>query len=761
MTIKRPTDRLVTLLTIVFFFSGFASLVYQVVWQRLLTLHYGVSSISTTLIVGVYMAGLGLGGLAGGYLAEKVRRKVQLYFWIELGIGVFGLFSLGFVGYLGRATAGSPYFLSALYMFLFLSIPTFLMGITLPLLTKIFNRVQQNFFRTVSFLYFINTIGAACGAFITSYFLISFFGLDIALYAAAVVDLILAFMVWLASRMNGSVIAPAGDQASAVETPSGGLGRWAYVIVFITGFLALGYEIVWYRLISVLVKDSPYAFSTILAIYLLGIALGSLSANKYLQRHPGADRRSLFFTLQFLIGLFTLIVISGYFYLTRDTGFGILTHLSFNSYLHPDPELLRHLPRGIGSFALLYSYLDIFLWPLLFLFIPTFLMGAAFPLISSLALVREDDEGKTVGTVYFYNIMGNVAGSVLTGFVILPTFGSEPTLLFLALANVLAIFLVVKAGRLVLSPAGRAAIFAVIFLAGVLIFPRRGDLYRLIHPLPNDRQMILNEGVDGLVVSYYTDGPTTDYINGLEHGLFGADWYFAWVAAAAGYAPGLEDVLVIGFGSGTFPAVLEKMDGLGKMTVVELSPTLMRNHVSIPFYKSILENPKMKLVIEDGRRYLLQTDDKYDVILMDPLRTTTAFANNLHSRQFFELAGKHLKPGGVLLIGGLNEEWVVPKTIASVFPYVQVFEQFVVASDNPLVMNGSRMDQILASLPAGKGGQVAGYMRKTYRGDQNFILDAAREYPANEEWKPNTEYYLGIRIMERLHILKPRPPKPG
>ena len=214
--------RLITLLSTVFFFSGFASLIYQVVWQRLLTLHYGVGSISTTLIVGVYMAGLGIGGWVGGLLAERTQCRVLLYFWIELGIGIFGLFSLAFVNFLGHATAGSPYILSAFYMFLFLSVPTFLMGITLPLLTKIFSRFSQNFVGTVSFLYFINTIGASVGALFTSYVLISFFGLDWAVYFAAIIDLVLAIVIWLASRLANKIPSSTGyGDAAEIELQRG------------------------------------------------------------------------------------------------------------------------------------------------------------------------------------------------------------------------------------------------------------------------------------------------------------------------------------------------------------------------------------------------------------------------------------------------------------------------------------------------------------------------------------------------------------
>jgi predicted membrane-bound spermidine synthase len=751
-----PHQRVLTILSIVFFFSGFASLIYQVVWQRLLTLHYGVGSISITLIVGVYMAGLGIGSWVGGILAERVKQRVMLYFWVELGISLFGVVSLMFINMLGRATAGSPHFLSGLYMFLFLSIPTFLMGITLPLLTKIFSSYSHNFLGNVSFLYFINTIGASIGTLLTSYVLISFFGLDIAVYTAVAIDLILVILIWLTSRMAGKVPVVQAKETDDTET-SGGLGRWAYLLIFITGFLAMGYEIVWYRLIGVLVKDSPYAFSTTLSVYLLGIALGSLVINKYLSGRPSTNRKSLFFFLQFMIGFYILFSLTAYYYLTQNTGFSELTSLSFRNYLHPDPQLLNYLPRQIPPFNLIYSYLDLFMWPMIFLFIPTFLMGAGFPLVSSLAFSKNDSVGSTVGTVYFFNILGNVLGSILTGFVVLPLLGSELTFLIMALTSVSGLLFAQRMFGRTIRLATRFGLAAGIIIVFLLIFPRKGEIYRIIHPHPENVHQVINEGVDAVVVSYHNWGPTSDYINGQEHGRFGTEWYYAWVTEAAIYTPSLDNVLVIGFGAGTFPFVLEEMDNLGKMTVVELSPTLIKNQKDIPFYQEMLSDPRLTLVIDDGRRYLLQTSEKFDLILMDPVRTTTSHANNLHSKEFFELARQHLKPGGVLLIGGLNEERVVSKTIASVFDYVRIYDLFTIGSDVPLVRNIKNQNNVYAALDEEMRKHVVDYVSGNYRGDRSFILDVASDYPINEELKPVTEYYLGLKVKERLRILRHDP----
>ncbi len=171
------------------------------VWQRLLTLHYGVGSISITLIVSVYMFGLGFGALIGGYLAERIRKKVLLYFIVEAALGLFGLGSLSFLDVLGRYTAGTSYTVSLLCLVLFLSLPTLLMGITLPLLTKIFNGVIRDFFHSISLLYFINTLGAAIGALFASYIAITFWGLDGAIYCAVFINILLALAIVALSRL--------------------------------------------------------------------------------------------------------------------------------------------------------------------------------------------------------------------------------------------------------------------------------------------------------------------------------------------------------------------------------------------------------------------------------------------------------------------------------------------------------------------------------------------------------------------------------
>ena len=159
-----------------FFLSGFSALVYQVAWQRLLTVHYGVGAISICLIVSVYMFGLGVGGLFGGRAAERIRRRLPAYVAVELSIAAFGLLSPRLLSVLGRHTAGSDYVATCAWLAAFLAIPTILMGTTLPLVTKIYSPLARSFVGTVGVLYAVNTLGAALGSLVASYVIVSKLG---------------------------------------------------------------------------------------------------------------------------------------------------------------------------------------------------------------------------------------------------------------------------------------------------------------------------------------------------------------------------------------------------------------------------------------------------------------------------------------------------------------------------------------------------------------------------------------------------------
>lgn len=758
-TIKNIPVKLTSLLLSVFFFSGFAALMYQVAWQRILTLYYGVGAVSTTLIVSVYMFGLGFGALLGGFLAERAKEKLFLYFVIELLIGCFGLLSLQLLDFLGRYTAGSSYTLSFFYMFLFLSIPTMLMGITLPLLTKIFNRLIQNFLDTVSLLYFINTIGAAVGSVFASYVVISFFGLDSAVYFAAAVNFMLAFLIFLAKYV------PSGqDEDNYASRPQNDhkaiLGRVAYVLVFVTGFLAIGYEIAWFRIIGVLVKASPYAFSSVLSVYLLGIALGSFSMSKYLKKNSSVDKRSLFFIIQFLIGFTVIVIIAGYCYLTQHTFLSAFTRESFYIELHPNYNVTS--PQSLEDFLrAVYSLIDVFLWPFLFVFIPTFLMGASFPLISLLALSQRNKEGQTVGTIYFFNIAGNVVGGIITGFLLLPYLGTEITVLGFSLVGIfMGLFIREISGRY-LTIVKRVILTLIFVIVAVTFSPKKGELYETMHMSPGDEfESYFEEGRDGTIMTYQHNERVWNYINGLMHGTRPLVPAYVWTMNTISYAPKAENILIIGYGTGSVTEAFLKSNEVRKVTLVELNDSLIRNLKKMKIFREMLADNRVELIIDDGRRYLLRTQEKYDIVIIDPLRSTTSYSNNLYSREFFGIVKQHLNKGGIFTLV-IDEYRVMPKTVMSEFDFVNVNRRIVITASNlPLNRDDNKSQIYFGSLSDREQTLIRDWLAEAsikeqdaeYMMDKEYLNKLLAGYPINEDWKPVTEYYIGLKTREKFFI---------
>lgn len=746
---EKPHNKVTSLLSFIFFFSGFAALMYQVAWQRLLTVHYGVGTISITIIVSVFMFGMGLGALYGGYLAERVKNLFTLYFIVELLIGCFGLISIPFLDYLGRHTAGSSYMVSFFYMFLFLSLPTLLMGITLPLLTKIFNRIIHNFITTVSFLYFINTIGAAIGAVISSYVIISFFGLDSAVYFAVIINFMLAALIYIVKYFDVHGREQKEEPVPETHyTKDVSFGSFAYLLVFITGFLAIGYEIIWFRVVGVLVKSSPYAFSSVLSVYLCGIAIGSIMMHRYLQTHGNIDKKGLFYLLQFLIGIYVLAVFIGYYYLTKYTFLSTFTVNSFSQDLHP----LFRMPSltSIRSFRWdTFLILDVFLWPIFFIMVPTILMGASFPLISFLALKRSDREASTIGTTYFFNIAGNVLGGIVTGFILLRYLGTEMTLLGFALVGVLFGLCISKLTGDKLGIGRRTGVVMICIVLALIFFPKKGELYDTMHISPgNEYKSYFEEGIDGIIMTYNIGDKMKNYINGLSHGYRPGPGYYRLAVETLSCAPKVDHVLIIGYGLGSITEAVAKNDAVKKITIVEINRDLMENLEKMETFRELLSDRRIELVIEDARRLLLRTDDKYDVVLMDPLRTTTSYSNNIYSAQFFELVKDHMNPGGIFNIY-IEEHNVLPKTVLHVFEYIRAYRNFFLASTMPIKLNSERREKHIANFPEQTRAEMAKiHSKDTYSGNQDDIRKIGSHYPINQDWKPVNEYYLGSRIRE-------------
>ncbi len=737
----------------IFFLSGFAALIFQISWQRLLTVYYGVGMVSITIIVSIYMLGLGFGALLGGWLAERSRNHIRLYFWVELLVAIIGALSFPYITTIGQLTTASPYLYSLLFKIPMLLIPTIFMGMSLPILIKIFTKIIPDFTRALSTLYFVNTLGASLGALIGSYVLISFLGINWAIYIAAGLNGFLALTILGISKVFKTNLLTL-SKASTTKLPAiAPIAHHAHWIVFITGFLAIGYEIIWFRVIGVLIKASPYSFSSILSIYLLGIAIGSFAVGKWTNKLSSPQKIKVFYLLQAAIGLSVAIIFISYFYLTKHSPLGALTTISFSQPVHPPAHFLffdHHINSIARFFRFIFLSGTVFIWPLFFVLIPTIFIGASFPLITSLAVDKESGVAWTTGRIYFFNISGNVLGGLLTGFLLLPFLGSELTLLLFILVGLLFILPLLENKPVLTSCL--PLLLAVAFIFGT--FPRKGELYSIMHPQPPGHTKYFEEGIDGIVATYVKDDTeVTNYINGDSHGGRPGYSFYVQVIEAVHYAKEVKNILVIGYGTGTLAEGVLKIPGNKKVTVVELNSTLLKNLRKIPLFQKLLNDPRLNLVIGDGRRFLSKQTEKYDLIFLSSLRTTTAYSNNLYSKQFYELLSSRLTPTGIVATW-TDEDVVIYKTLASVFKHTQLYatndQGFFLASAAPFKrQNNNRLISIANSFENDDWGKIysTGEHHKIITG--RTIEKFTRSIPINEDWRPATEYFIGLRFLQR------------
>ena len=521
-------------------FSGGAGLIYQVTWQRALTLYYGVGSVSTSIVVSVFLLGLGIGALVGGWIAEKTKWRLWVYLLVEIAIGAIGLISADVIVEAGKVLSGSSLGAGFFILAIMLLIPTILMGVTLPLVVKILNSIDDNAGKSISLLYFVNTIGAALGSFIAAYYLISFYGIKHAINVAAYVNFALAGLLLLAGLVMGKRAFASSDHpktgSDGAEIVPVGPDRFSkpwlnYGVVFATGFLAVGYQIVWFRVLAVLLKQSTYVFPTVLGVYLAGIAIGSyyvhLRMNSY---HRKNNHKQVFFRINFGIALLSLLTIA-IFYWGIKTGGPVrwMATTTFDQHLHPPYHPLYAIKGDTPAELWKSRYLfgDVLIWPFLFVFPMTLLMGASFPLATSIAIGNSREEGWRTGAVYFSNIIGNVLGALITGFILSPLLGSELILLLFTLLG--GLWLLGTNRVSAMKPALKWGVLGLFSLVTILAMPHKGDLMRTMHATSTYGEVIVTENVDGVVVTSHVATPGQEgagiFINGSAHARFPAAAY--------------------------------------------------------------------------------------------------------------------------------------------------------------------------------------------------------------------------------------------
>ncbi|MCG8448058.1 MAG: fused MFS/spermidine synthase [Pirellulales bacterium] len=739
---------------IVFFAAGLPALIYQVAWQRVLTFYFGVDLYSTSVTVGSFMLGLGLGALGGGQLADGVKRPAHVYALVEFLIGCIGVASIGVFSLMGELFAGSSLGILIPVNFALLLVPAMLMGMTLPLMCRIIKINNQNIGRHLSSLYGANTLGAAFGAFVTAYLLLGTLGMDGACYFAASINFFLALTTLFISRAGQPGQEKPTDRqtspaALASQDAASLLRRSDFIVLsFLSGVVGLGYEIAWYRVLGCLLHGTVYVFGTILGIYLLGISLGSFVSRKRIDQRGAAQRFAL---SQVGIALYTfaLFVLVGNF--SWLPGLRHLIAASSYTTFHPAPELFA----GEVNLLTLYSLLDIPFWTILVLGVPTLLMGYGFPNLMRAASQSVSDLGRSVGGVYFANILGSTMGTLLVGFVSIHYLGAEVTLLLLVCLGFLPTLIILRrefqTGTASAWSRRRTSSLLATFsslVAALCFFPGPGEIVRAIHyadyedvevvSAVEDRSGVVLLKNQRKVITFPEEAKAVNtyrlYIDGANHGglrsldRHSSDEAVRWALAAHANP---RRVLCIGLGNGSMCAAAVECPQVEELVVVELNTALASVLQKTSIGRAVLESPKTRLLHDDGRRWLLaNAQEKFDVVMMFPLHAAHAHSGNLFSLEFFDLVKSRLSEKGLLFFHSVDCQSTA-KTVATAFPYVlRANRTAYLASQERFAFDLRRL-----------GWTAEEFCDYVEVGSQE-ILASTQETAINYDLRPNAEFYL-------------------
>lgn len=672
--------------------------------MKALGLVFGRTTLALTAVLGAFMAGLALGSWLLGRAAERTRDPLRLYGWIELGIALAGLGSLAGIWltrqfYLGvyDSLAGQPALLLGsrfLASFVILLVPTTLMGGTYPVVVKYLTRRSEHLGTLASRLYWLNTGGAITGACLAGFVLLWHLGLLRTVVAAAGLNLTVVGLVLFSSvRLGASRLADSregsGDVAEAdVPRPAG--ARLILVVTAVSGLTGMMFEIGWTRILGIMLSSTTYAFTLMLATFLLGITLGSYLFERFHRRWELSHR---------LLGQFLVIL-----------ALGGLLFLALSAKL---AELTLWLAQsgGESSSAVLAGQ---FLVSFLAMIVPTTLFGVIFPATVVLYCGQDRRRGARTGALYAVNTLGAIAGAFLTGLLLVPWLTTVNTLLLASGLNLaVATALFARANpersgvRLALS-VGLLAVIGVVAATDVFAHPllrlrtvmanaNRAQFQRhltLEEIVGAEKRVYLREGINATVavtrqqgwVSLSTDGKIEASSGDQHTQLLLADLPLS-------FHPRPRRVLVVGFGSGSSVYAAAQWPGVERVDCVEIEPAVLEaaryleelNH-------GVYRHPKVRIILDDARSYLMVTRERYDVIISEPSYLWSAGIASLYTREFYQQVREHLAPQG-LFMQWLQAYQLAPRDLSS------VLRTLGTTFDHLSVWRGNTIDFLILSSP--------------------------------------------------------------
>ncbi|MEM9444104.1 MAG: fused MFS/spermidine synthase [Verrucomicrobiota bacterium] len=672
------------------FCSGFAAISYEIIWQRQLGLIVGNTVYATSIVLAAFMIGHAGGSYIAGKVATRAHKPLQLFFLIEVFIGIFGIaipFCFPMVRNLYRFIYLTiPDWIPLLISFRvftvlgILLIPTLLMGATLPLICEGLVPDKGRFRKQLGFLYGANTLGAVFGVLVCGFFLIPSFGLILTNSLAVTINFLVAtvsFILWKDFKAH-----PRFENNSKAslkkDIKSGKTKIWLIASAAYAGFTALGLEILWFRGLTMINGSAVYSFSSMLSVFLIGIVIGSMAMN-YITNKKNLS--ILFVPLLFaLIGIYTLFSTSCFVKIP-------------SIYIHTIAEL----ELTWNTFLLMNFFTAVFI-----LFVPTFFFGALFTFLTQEMRSQTHHSSSSIGSLYAINTTAGAFGALVTGLIFLPIFGLEKSLLGCALGILL--FSCLLAYKLLPNDWHYAKFIAVISLVTCIFFtvtPRWekhslwfSPYYRASTSIVG-RQVYLKDRLSKLETLYLHEGfhstvaVTKDHNQVMTYicdGKIEADTTSSSMALQlmiAHIPMLLHDSplknLNIGLGTGITTGAIAcyPVESI-KVVEIEEATTEVAKFFT-PWNENILNDSRFDMHVDDARNYLFVTDQLYDTIISDPIEPVVSGSGPLFTYEHFELMSSRLNPNGLaaqflpLYDSSKNEFMLIMRSFARAFPNSLLF----------------------------------------------------------------------------------------
>jgi spermidine synthase len=694
------------LLYMVLFLSGVSALIYQVVWIRKFGLVFGVHVFSMSTVLTAFMAGLALGSLIFGKLVDKKKNPLKVFYLLEAGISLFAvLFPVLFNGLtelyslIAKNTYMNPYatqLVRFILAFLFLLIPTTLMGGTLPVIIRYFVRRLRELGNQVSNLYALNNLGAVAGTFMAGFFIIRTFGIAATLYIGASLNIINAVITYVISRKTSFHLPEAGTEeepiadagTDAADKPIPGtiikLVLWVFAI---EGFTTLAYEVVWTRILAGYSFDkTTYFYSTIIIGFIFGLSLGSFLISRRIDKMKNLLSAVGF--IEICIGLSSVALL---FLFSKLAPFLIQKRDLFGTWL-----------ANSGK-----EYLIFFL----LLTIPTTLMGMAYPIVSKIYANNIKRLGNRIGIIGFMDTAGSILGSFVAGFLMIPFLGVVKSFMITAVINLL-IGLAVIVMHPSMRPLRKTLITALTIVMTVFLYYRiPGNNYFTWWDQLKYKKSWWGEHYERIV--YYHEGeagtvivrkyPAPEYLALAINGHQTAYTSLKDLSPnrQLGYMPYIlhpepHNAIVIGFGMGVTTSSLIQ-PGMEEVDLAEICDGVIRAAPVFSFWnRNVIDEPRLNVFEEDGRSLLFMTDKRYDIITSNAIHPR--LSNNIYTEDFYRICYDKLTDDGIIC-QWMPQNWIseneyksLLKAFINVFPhstlwYVNEYSTLVIGSKNPLTIS--------------------------------------------------------------------------